>query len=226
MADGRSRRARRRIAGAAADVMAEQGVGGGSLRDIAQRSGVSKSLIHYYFSGKEELLAEVVSALEDEVDVFWKRSVAAHEDPFERFVADVQALSDLYFERPKFWELLLELFLASRRNPKLQPAAKRLIGRLVTELRMEVEATTSKLPVPSPVPPREAAAMIAGLMYGLGLMHLVDGRDPVPALRAFVLTCLMASGLTYVLAGEEPPLERLFELAQSFPRRGSPSARG
>ena len=150
--------------------------------------------------------------------------MAEHEDPFERFVADVQALSDLYFERPKFWELLLELFLVSRRNPKLQPAAKRLINRLVTELRMEVEATTSKLPVPSPVPARDAATMIAALMYGLGRIHLVDGRDPVPALRAFVLTCLMASGLTYVLAGEDPPLDRLFELAQSFPRPGSPSA--
>jgi hypothetical protein len=67
--------------------------------------------------------------------------------------------------------------------------------------------------------------MIAGLMYGLSLIHLVDGRDPVPALRAFVLTCLMAGALTYVLAGEEPPIERLFELARSFPKPGSPSAR-
>ena len=153
MADGRSRPAKRRIAGAAADLMAEQGLGGGSLRDIAQRSGVSKSLIHYYFSGKEELLAEVVSALEDEVDDFWRRAVQDEDDPFERFVADVQALCDLYFDRPKFWELLLELFVASRRNPKLKPAAKRLIGRLVSELRMEAEATAGKLPVPSPIPP-------------------------------------------------------------------------
>ena len=226
MAEGRDRRVRRRIAAAAADAMAEHGVGGTSARDIAQRSGVSKSLIHYYFAGKEELLAEVVSALENEVDEFWRRSVEAYDDPFERFIADVQALCDLYFERPKFWELLLELFLASRRNPKLQPAAKRLVNRLVTELRMEAEATAGKLPIPSPVPPRDAATMVAGLMYGLGLMYLVDGRDPVPALRAFVLTCLLAGGMTYVLAGQEPPIDRLLELAQSFPRPGSPSARG
>ncbi len=225
MADGRGARPRRRIAGAAADAMAEHGVGGASLGDIAKRSGVSKSLIHYYFAGKEELLAEVVTALENEVDDFWKRSVSPLEDPFERFVADVQALCDLYFERPKFWELLLELFLASRRNPKLQPAAKRLVNRLVNELRMEVEATTGKLPIPSPVPARDAATMIAGLMYGMSLIHLVDGRDPVPALRAFVLTVLMAGAMTYVLAGEEPPIERFLELARNFPKPGSPSAR-
>ena len=188
---------------------------------MAERSGVSKSLIHYYFRGKEELLAEVVSALEDEVDDFWRRAVQDEDDPFERFVADVQALCDLYFDRPKFWELLLELFVASRRNPKLKPAAKRLIGRLVSELRMEAEATAGKLPVPSPIPARDAATMVAALMYGLGLMHLVDGRDPVPALRAFVLTSLMAAGLTYVLAGQEPPLDRLFALAQEFPRNRS-----
>jgi len=191
------------------------------MREVAERSGVSKSLIHYYFRGKEELLAEVVSALEDEVDDFWRRAVQDEDDPFERFVADVQALCDLYFDRPKFWELLLELFVASRRNPKLKPAAKRLIGRLVSELRMEAEATAGKLPVPSPIPARDAATMVAALMYGLGLMHLVDGRDPVPALRAFVLTSLMAAGLTYVLAGQEPPLDRLFALAQEFPRNRS-----
>jgi len=221
MAEGRGRKVRRRIACAAADAISERGLGGASMREVAERSGVSKSLIHYYFRGKEELLAEVVSALEDEVDDFWRRAVQDEDDPFERFVADVQALCDLYFDRPKFWELLLELFVASRRNPKLKPAAKRLIGRLVSELRMEAEATAGKLPVPSPIPARDAATMVAALMYGLGLMHLVDGRDPVPALRAFVLTSLMAAGLTYVLAGQEPPLDRLFALAQEFPRNRS-----
>ena len=221
MAEGRGRKVRRRIAGAAADAISERGLGGASMREVAERSGVSKSLIHYYFRGKEELLAEVVSALEDEVDDFWRRAVQDEDDPFERFVADVQALCDLYFDRPKFWELLLELFVASRRNPKLKPAAKRLIGRLVSELRMEAEATAGKLPVPSPIPARDAATMVAALMYGLGLMHLVDGRDLVPALRAFVLTSLMAAGLTYVLAGQEPPLDRLFALAQEFPRNRS-----
>jgi len=221
MTEGRGRKVRRRIAGAAADAISERGLGGASMREVAERSGVSKSLIHYYFRGKEELLAEVVSALEDEVDDFWRRAVQDEDDPFERFVADVQALCDLYFDRPKFWELLLELFVASRRNPKLKPAAKRLIGRLVSELRMEAEATAGKLPVPSPIPARDAATMVAALMYGLGLMHLVDGRDPVTALRAFVLTSLMAAGLTYVLAGQEPPLDRLFALAQEFPRNRS-----
>ena len=221
MAEGRGRKVRRRIACAAADAISERGLGGASMREVAERSGVSKSLIHYYFRGKEELLAEVVSALEDEVDDFWRRAVQDEDDPFERFVADVQALCDLYFDRPKFWELLLELFVASRRNPKLKPAAKRLIGRLVSELRMEAEATAGKLPVPSPIPARDAATMVAALMYGLGLLHLVDGRDPVPALRAFVLTSLMAAGLTYVLAGQEPPLDRLFALAQEFPRNRS-----
>ena len=162
----------------------------------------------------------MVGALEDEVDEFWKRSVGDQDDPWERFIADVQALSDLYVERPKFWELLLELLVASRRNPKLTKPASRLVNRLIGELRREVAATTAKMPIPTPVPPEDAATMVAGLMYGLSLIHLVDGRDPVPALRAFVLTCLMAGALTYVLAGEEPPLERIFALAGEFPAAG------
>jgi AcrR family transcriptional regulator len=206
------------IISSAADVMASEGMQAASMKEISRRSGVSKSLLHYYFNGKEDLLAEVVTALEDEVDAFWKRAVAAHDDPWERFAADIQALSDLYSQRPKFWELLLELFVASRRNPKLKQPAQRLVNRLVQNLRLEVEATTSKMPIPTPVPNEDAATMIAGLMYGLSLIHLVDGRDVVPALRAFSVTALMAGALTYVMAGEQPPLDRLLELALSHPR--------
>jgi AcrR family transcriptional regulator len=210
------RAARARIIQGAAAAMASGGLKGATLGDVARRSGVSKSLIHYYFNGKEDLLAEVVAALEDEVDEFWHRSVAQHADPWERFVADVRALNELYADRPKFWELLLELFVASNRNPKLEPAAKSLVERLITELRAEIEAVSTQLPIPSPVAPEDAAAMVAGLMYGLSLIKLVDGRDPTPALRAFILTILMAGALTYVLAGEEPPLEQIFAAVRNF----------
>jgi AcrR family transcriptional regulator len=94
---------RKRIIEAAAEAMSSRGVEHATLNDVARRSGVSKSLIHYYFNGKEDLLAEVVEALEDKVDEFWRRSIAQHDDPWQRFVAKVQALNRLYEERPKFW---------------------------------------------------------------------------------------------------------------------------
>jgi AcrR family transcriptional regulator len=207
---------RKRILEAAAEAMTSRGVERATFSEVARRSGVSKSLIHYYFNGKEDLLAEVVAALEDEVDEFWRSSIAKHDDPWQRFVASVQALNRLYQERPKFWELLLELLVASRRNPKLEAPAKRLVERLVGELKTEIEATTAQLPIASPVAAPDAASMVAALMYGLGMIKLVDGRDPTPALRAFVLTVLMAGALTYVIAGEEPPLEHIFSAVNNF----------
>jgi AcrR family transcriptional regulator len=215
---------RKQIIEAAAAAMTSHGVHRATLNDVARRSGVSKSLIHYYFNGKEDLLAEVVSALEDEVDEFWHRSVAQYDDPWQRFVASVQALNRLYEERPKFWELLLELFIASRRNSKLEAPAKRLVHRLLGELRVEIDAVTAQLPIESPVAPDDAATMVAALMYGLSVIKLVDERDPTPALRAFVLTVLMAGALTHVLAGEEPPLEQIFAAVRNFdPDTGSPA---
>lgn len=211
----------RRIVGAAAEAMAEKGLRGTTLNEVADRSGVSRSLIHHYFNGKEDLLVEVVSSLEEEVTQFWKRSVVGHDDPFDRLAADVQALAELYSERPKFWDLLLELFVASRRNAKLRPASKRLVNHLIRELKLELEASFSKLPVPSPVPAEDAATMIAGMMYGLSMIQLVDGRDPLPALRAYLLTVLMAGAMTYLMAGQEPPLERVFEVARRFTEQSS-----
>ncbi|TDC47749.1 TetR/AcrR family transcriptional regulator [Actinomadura sp. KC345] len=64
---GRSRRSfieearRRQILEAAVLVVGEAGYAGTSLARIAQKAGISKSVISYHFSGKEEILRLVVS---------------------------------------------------------------------------------------------------------------------------------------------------------------------
>jgi TetR/AcrR family transcriptional regulator, fatty acid metabolism regulator protein len=55
----RARRAQ--IIAAAIDTIAEMGYGQASLTRIAQRVGVSKGVITYHFTGKEELIQEVIA---------------------------------------------------------------------------------------------------------------------------------------------------------------------
>ncbi|MBD2761901.1 TetR/AcrR family transcriptional regulator [Kocuria sp. cx-116] len=51
---------RAQIMNCAIEVLAESGYSGASLAEIARRAGISKSVVLYYFSGKDELLASVV----------------------------------------------------------------------------------------------------------------------------------------------------------------------
>ena len=51
---------RRRILEAAAEVFAERGYSGASMRDIAERLGITKAALYYHFASKEDLLDGLV----------------------------------------------------------------------------------------------------------------------------------------------------------------------
>ena len=55
-ADGRGRETRERILEAALDLFIELGYEGTSLREIANRLGVTKAALYYYFESKDEIL--------------------------------------------------------------------------------------------------------------------------------------------------------------------------
>jgi TetR/AcrR family transcriptional repressor of nem operon len=56
----RGRDTRRRIIAVAADLMYERGVSATSVEDVLAASGTGKSQFYHYFSGREELLAQVL----------------------------------------------------------------------------------------------------------------------------------------------------------------------
>ncbi|MHA6758416.1 TetR family transcriptional regulator [Streptacidiphilus sp. PAMC 29251] len=51
---------RQRILDAAAEVFAEHGYSGASMRDIAERLGITKAALYYHFASKEDLLDGLV----------------------------------------------------------------------------------------------------------------------------------------------------------------------
>ncbi|MFE9763844.1 TetR/AcrR family transcriptional regulator [Streptomyces sp. NPDC005808] len=82
----------RAIIGAARQEFSEQGYGATSIRDIAQRAGVSLSALYYYYKGKQELL---VAILDEGLDAYFDACDAAlagvGDDPAERLEALVSA---------------------------------------------------------------------------------------------------------------------------------------
>lgn len=54
---------RQKIFRAAADVFEEKGYTGARMQEIADRAGINKALLHYYFSSKEQLFMSVFQVL-------------------------------------------------------------------------------------------------------------------------------------------------------------------
>lgn len=82
---------RAQILACAIEAIAESGYGRASLAEIARRAGVSKGVVSYYFTSKDELLAQVV------VDVYRRAGAAiaartdAETDPSAVLTAYVEA---------------------------------------------------------------------------------------------------------------------------------------
>jgi AcrR family transcriptional regulator len=71
---------------AATEVFAEKGMTGARMQDIADRAGINKSLLHYYYRSKDKLFKAVFDKLAE--TMFRKfSSILAKEIPFEEKIA-------------------------------------------------------------------------------------------------------------------------------------------
>ena len=95
---------RDRIVAEALDLFAEQGIDGTSLREIAERIGVTKAALYYHFPSKDDLLAAV---FEPVVEVH-RRALGHLEGDVDRvrWGRGVLDLLDWITENPKVFGLL------------------------------------------------------------------------------------------------------------------------
>jgi AcrR family transcriptional regulator len=89
--------AREKIIAAAADLIAEQGLSACTIRAVAERSGLTKSTVHYYFDDANELIDLSVSEIFQRMARHARESVIAAGDG----VAGLEFLVRLFLGRAK-----------------------------------------------------------------------------------------------------------------------------
>jgi AcrR family transcriptional regulator len=100
----------------ARDIFAERGYHGASIRDIAKGAGLSLSVLYYYYSGKQELLAALLEdALADYLRGCEQGLAAAGDDPAARLTAFVRATVEYRVRRQ------VESHLSLREVRNLEP---------------------------------------------------------------------------------------------------------
>lgn len=118
---------RDRLIEAAAAVFAEKGYDGAGVQEIARRAGFTTGAIYGRFRGKAELLLAAIEAhSHDELDQLFA------EHRFEGKVTDVLTTVGSHLVTDPFDEgqaLLLEAFVAARRDPEVAELMRGLIAQ-------------------------------------------------------------------------------------------------
>lgn len=184
-------RARReQIVRAAVDTLAELGYADTSLGKIARTAGLSSvGMISYYFTGKAELMAEVVTTVLSTAGEVVAPRMAAAPTAVERFRAYVQGNFDWAATHRSDAVALVEIAMGTRGTAgslDLESGAAEFVGALVAEAQDERAAAPGGGPRPEPVDPQVVAAAVRGAINGAvgRSLRRVPGPGPDPELSA------------------------------------------
>jgi AcrR family transcriptional regulator len=105
---------RQRILATALELMAEHGYEGMSLQQVADRVGLHKSSLFHHFKSKEELAAEVFRGLSERLLKRLEPLLAEDPPRFESLLGALDASVDHFAEEPAAARLLMRLMVTSR----------------------------------------------------------------------------------------------------------------
>jgi AcrR family transcriptional regulator len=173
--------ARERILRAATELIASDGIDEVRIARVANRARASTSLVHHYFSTREELLAQaLLQSFELAADERFDAGPAAAPSATEGLAIAIEECLPTPGEGEREWVLWVELWLRAAREPELRPVA----GRMYESYR-EWVARVIRRGVDSgefsQVDPDQIADLAMALFDGLGVRALI--RDPAMSLE-------------------------------------------
>ena len=223
------RSARERILQAAVELIAERGIGGARIAQVARAAGVSTALVHYHFSDRETLLAETLDYAFGVASAVHLRAIG--EDHGDSDGSAAKRLADVVEQSlpttdpsRREWQLWAELWLGAARDPSLRPVAAQMYARYRARIAAAV-ADGMAAGEFAPVDPGETADLAMALIDGLGLRVLVgDPSMPLEKARERIGQTLARE--LRIPAGQSPfPTPSPRASSGTVARCGEPSSR-
>jgi AcrR family transcriptional regulator len=185
VSDTPDRSARERILQAAVELIAERGIGGARIAQIARAAGVSTALVHYHFNTRETLLTETL-------DYAFDVASAVHLRPPDETGGDgsgAKRLAEVVEQSlpgtdpaRREWQLWAELWLGAARDPSLRPIAAQMYARYRTWIAAAIAEGIAAGEF-ADVDPVKTADLAMAVIDGLGLRVLL-GDPAMPLDRA------------------------------------------
>jgi TetR/AcrR family transcriptional regulator, repressor for uid operon len=159
-----------RLLEAAAAVFAEKGYDGAGVQEIARRAGLTTGAIYGRFTGKAELLREVIAQCSsDELDELF------NQHRFEGHASDIVLVAGSHLVDRRDAEvqrgdaLLLEAFVASRRDPEIRAAVRALMDERADRLGAVLETAKAD----GSLDPTLDTAALVSFCHAVGLGFLI-----------------------------------------------------
>jgi AcrR family transcriptional regulator len=158
-------RSQNTILNAARDEFSEHGLGGARMDRIAERAGLNKRLIYYYFEDKERLFQAVLEQAYRDIREEEQQLNLLHLKPEIALRRLVEFTWNYYLEHPEFLTLLNSANLHRARHLVQSERARQLNSPLIATLAEVVERGHADGTFRGGIDPLQLYVSIAGLSY-------------------------------------------------------------
>jgi AcrR family transcriptional regulator len=169
------------ILAAARDEFAEHGLGGARMDRIAERAGLNKRLIYYYFDDKEKLFQAVLEQVYRGIREEEQKLRLQDLEPVQAIKRLLEFTWGYYLEHPEFITLLNSANLHKARHLEGSPRARQLNSPLIDTLASVLERGRKEGTFRGGVDPVQLYVSIAGLAYfymsNVHTLSSIFGRD-------------------------------------------------
>jgi AcrR family transcriptional regulator len=138
-------RSQKDILDAALVEFTEQGLGGARMDRIAERAGVNKRLIYYYFDSKESLFLEVLERAYASIRAEERELNLSQVEPIEAIRRLIAFTWNYYIAHPEFMHLLNSENLHRARYLKQSTKMRSMHSPLVATLALVASRSRSKM---------------------------------------------------------------------------------
>ncbi|MBC5766094.1 TetR/AcrR family transcriptional regulator [Ramlibacter albus] len=193
------------ILAAARDEFAEHGLGGARVDRIAERAGLNKRLLYYYFDDKEKLFQAVLEQTYRDIRDRERELHLEDLPPADAVKRLVEFTWNYYLEHPEFLTLLNSANLHRARHLQGSKRARELNSPLIETLAHVLERGRKEGVFRGGVDPVQLYVSIAGLSYfylsNNHTLSAIFGRDLLaPKARSERLSHMTDVILGYLLA--------------------------
>ncbi len=143
-----------------------------TLAEVADTAGLSRGIVNFHFSSKEQLLLETLRSLSDEYSDHWRRALGkAGVDPAAQLWAVVAA----DFDRQVASRRKLAAWTAFMGEAKTRPAYRDLCGRRDDLFQDTLAAICTRLMPDQDAPdtPRRIAICVEAMLFGLWMQMML-----------------------------------------------------
>lgn len=159
----------------AADLIAERGIAEAKMDDIAAASGIPRATLYYYFTGKDEILAFLLTDMLEAIAGEVAAAVGTTGNARDRLEAAVHAQIAVMLDQPAACRALVGDLGRATRLPELAHALHDAFQRPIEQLLTEGAADGS---LNVQAHHEDASLAIFGAITVAGLYHAVEDTPP------------------------------------------------